>query len=73
MSSPTPHSLVSQLFVKIWTRGASRWAFLHLTQTNVGFAISTQNHLQNTTDQELFYPQIIAVSKKSKKHYLINA
>lgn len=63
VSSPTSHSLLGQLFVEIWSkRGGHRRSFLHITKSNVGSAISAQNHLQNTEHQELQYPQVFSAS-----------
>lgn len=74
VSSPTPHSLQSQLSVEIWSkeRGGQRRSLLHLTQSDVGSAVSTQNDLQNKDDQELHYPQIIVLSVVSQSRQLSN-
>ena len=55
LSSPALHRLLSQLFVEIRGEGGGgergeRGRFLHLSQPNVGSAVSTQNHLQSTED-----------------------
>lgn len=46
VSSPTLHRLMSQLFVEIWRQGGrGQRRLLHLAQSDVGSAVSAQNHL----------------------------
>lgn len=47
VSSPTVDGLLGQLFVEMWSvGGVQKRSFLDLTQPNIGFAISAQNHLK---------------------------
>lgn len=45
--SPTIHSLLCNSFVEIWSNRGHRGRVLHLPQSNIGSAVSTQNHLLN--------------------------
>lgn len=51
VSLPTVHGLLRQLLVEVWRVGGDeKGSFLDLTQANVGFTISAQNHLKRTRD-----------------------
>lgn len=58
ISLPTVHSLLCQLLVEVWSVGRDKkGSFLDLTQPNVGFTISAQNHLKTTQDMKYMYDQ----------------
>lgn len=63
VSLPTVHSLLCQLLVEVWSvGGGKKGGFLNLTQPNVGFTISAQNHLKTTRNMK--YIQLMLQNTK---------
>ena len=57
VSSPFRHSLQSQVSIEIWRlgKGRRRGRLRHLTESDVGSAVSAQNDLQNAKDAPKSY------------------